>query len=49
MRLSIGTVILANEKPAGVLYTQQGGLALAYLRFDRIAPEMVAGFAIITP
>ena len=45
----IGTAILANEKPAGVLYTQQGGLALAYLRFDRIAPEMVAGSAIITP
>ena len=45
----IGTAILANEKPAGVLYTQQGGLALAYLRLDRIAPEMVAGSAIITP
>ena len=45
----IGTAILANEKPAGVLYTQQGGLALAYLRSDRIAPEMVAGSAIITP
>lgn len=45
----IGTAILANEKPAGVLFTQQGGLALAYLRFDRIAPEMVAGSAIITP
>lgn len=44
----IGTAILANEKPAGVVYTQHGGLALAYLRFDRIAPEMVAGSAIIT-
>ena len=45
----IGTAILANEKPAGVLYTRHGGFALAYLRFDRIAPEMVAGSAIITP
>ena len=44
----IGTAILANEKPAGILYTQHGGLALAYLRFDRIAPEMVAGSAVIT-
>ena len=44
----IGTAILANEKPAGVVYTQHSGLALAYLRFDRIAPEMVAGSAIIT-
>ena len=44
----IGTAIIANEKPAGVLYTQHSGLALAYLRFDRIAPEMVAGSAIIT-
>ena len=44
----IGTAILANEKPAGILYTQHDGLALAYLRFDRIAPEMVAGSAVIT-
>ena len=44
----IGTAVLANEKPAGILYTQHGGLALAYLRFDRIAPEMVAGSAVIT-
>ena len=44
----IGTAIIANEKPAGVLYTQHSGLALAYLRFDRIVPEMVAGSAIIT-
>jgi hypothetical protein len=44
----IGTAIFANEKPTGVVYTQHGGLALAYLRFDRIAPEMVAGSAIIT-
>ena len=44
----IGTTIFAKEKPAGVVYTQHGGLALAYLRFDRIAPEMVAGSAVIT-
>ena len=44
----VGAAIFANEKPTGVVYTQHGGLALAYLRFDRIAPEMVAGSAIIT-
>ena len=45
---SPGTPILANEKPAGVIYTQHGGLALAYLRFDRITDHMRAGDAIIT-
>ena len=45
---SPGTPILANEKPAGVIYTQHGGLALAYLRFDRITDHMSAGNAIVT-
>ena len=43
-----GTTIMANEKPAGVIYTQHGGLALAYLRFDRITEHMTAGDAIVT-
>ncbi len=30
-----GTAITAEGKPAGVLFTQSGGKALAYLRFDR--------------
>ena len=39
---------MANEKPAGVIYTQHGGLALAYLRFDRITEHMTAEDAIVT-
>jgi len=44
----VGTAILSGDKPAGVLFTQSGGQALAYLRFDRIA-ELTAGSARITP
>ena len=43
-----GTTIMAGEKPAGVIYTQHGGLALVYLRFDRITERMTAGDAVIT-
>lgn len=43
-----GTPIIANKKPAGLIYTQHGGLALAYLRFDRISDHMTAGDAIVT-
>ena len=43
-----GTTIIANEKSAGVIYTQHDGLALAYLRFDRITDQMTAGDAIVT-
>ena len=44
-----GTEIMAGEKTAGVLWTSAGGEGLAYLRFDRIAPDMTAGSARITP
>lgn len=40
-----GTEITANGKPAGTLFTQSGGLALAHLRFDRATGEMEAGDA----
>lgn len=41
-----GTEITANGKPAGILGTQSGGRALAYLRFDRAeGTEMAAGAA----
>ena len=43
-----GTTIMADEKPAGVIYTQHGGLALAYLRFDRVSHQMTAGEAMVT-
>lgn len=45
----VGTEILAGGKPAGVLYTQSGGRALAHLRFDRLGPELVAGDARLFP
>jgi folate-binding protein YgfZ len=45
---SPGTTIIANGKSAGVIYTQHDGLALAYLRFDRITDQMTAGDAIVT-
>lgn len=41
----VGTPITSDGKPAGTLYTQNGGLALAHLRFDRATGEMQAGDA----
>ena len=43
-----GSPILANGKPAGVIYTQHNGLALAYLRFDRATSQMTAEDAILS-
>ena len=45
----IGTEITSGGKPAGKLFTQSNGEALAYLRFDRIGPEMKAAEATLTP
>ncbi len=39
----VGTEILADGKPAGVLYTQSGGRGIAYLRFDRAGGRLQAG------
>ena len=45
----IGTPIAtANEKPAGTLYSQSAGKALAYLRFDRAIGPLNAKDAQIT-
>ncbi len=44
----VGTPITSNGKPAGTLFTQAGGQAIAYLRFDRAKGELVAGEALIT-
>lgn len=41
----VGTEITADGKPAGTLFTQSGGHAIAYLRFDRATGEMRAGEA----
>lgn len=44
-----GTPILtADGREAGTLHTVSGNRALAYLRFDRIAPGLTAGEALIT-
>ena len=44
----VGTEIIAEGKPAGTLYTQSGGHAIAYLRLDRARGEMTAGEARLT-
>lgn len=41
-----GTPILQGDKPAGTLFTQSNGLAIAYLRFDR-TDGLAAGSAVI--
>ncbi len=41
----VGTEILADGRPAGTLFTQSGGHAIAYLRFDRADQPMQAGTA----
>lgn len=42
----VGTEITADGKPAGTLFTQAGGKAIAYLRYDRArGAEMTAGDA----
>ncbi len=45
----VGTPITSDGKPAGTLFTQAGGQAIAYLRFDRAKGALVAGDATITP
>lgn len=45
----VGTEITLDGKPAGTLYTQAGGRALAQMRFDRLAPGLVAGDAGLEP
>lgn len=44
----IGTEITADGKPAGTLYTQSKGQAIAYLRFQRATVPMQAGEASLT-
>ncbi len=44
----IGTEIFSEGKPAGILFTQSGGKAIAYLRLDRAKGEMTAGDARLT-
>ena len=41
----VGTEILSDGKPAGTLFTQSRGVAIAYLRHDRAAGVLTAGSA----
>lgn len=43
----VGAEILSDGKPAGVLFTQSGDRAIAYLRLDRAKGDMQAGDAVI--
>ena len=44
-----GSEITVDGKPAGTLFTQSGGRAIAYLRFDRMRAGMQAGDATLSP
>ena len=44
----VGTPILSDGKPAGVLYTQSHGSGIAYLRFDRTGGNLQAAEATVT-
>ncbi|SPF76993.1 tRNA-modifying protein YgfZ [Aliiroseovarius pelagivivens] len=43
----VGTAITLDGKPVGTLFTQSGGQAIAYLRFDRAGSGMQAGDAVV--
>ncbi|MDV7144510.1 folate-binding protein [Tropicimonas sp. TH_r6] len=44
----VGTGVEADGKPVGQIFTQSGGRAIAYLRFDRAGNEMQAAGAQVT-
>lgn len=44
----VGSDITLEGKSAGTLYTQSGGQAIAFLRFDRAKAPMRAGGAVVT-
>ena len=41
-QVPLGTQITANDKQVGTVFTQSGGQAIAYLRFDRAGKDMEA-------
>ncbi len=43
----VGTEILADGKPAGTLFTQSGGRAIAHLRLERAGQALQAGSATV--
>ncbi|MCG6111921.1 MAG: folate-binding protein [Paracoccus sp.] len=45
----IGTPITAEGREVGAVFTQSGGQAIAHVRHDRVAPDMQAGEARLSP
>ncbi|MFN3279623.1 MAG: YgfZ/GcvT domain-containing protein [Paracoccus hibiscisoli] len=45
----IGTPITAEGREVGTVFTQSGGQAIAHVRHDRVAPDMQAGEARLSP
>ena len=45
----VGTVITANGKDVGTVFTQSGGRAIAYVRHDRVTDDMQAADARLFP
>ncbi len=43
----VGTEILSDGKPVGILFSQSGGKGIAYLRMDRAQGRMQAGDAVV--
>jgi folate-binding Fe-S cluster repair protein YgfZ len=43
----VGTEILADGRPAGILYSQSDGHGLAFLKLDRASLKMQAGEATV--
>lgn len=46
--IPVGTPITSDENPIGMLYTQSGKHAIAYLRFDKATGVLKAGDALIS-
>lgn len=44
-----GTPITADGREVGTVFTQSGGQAIAHVRHDRVAPDMQAGEARLSP
>lgn len=45
----VGTPITAEGREVGTVFTQSGGQAIAHVRHDRVAPDMQAGEARLSP
>ena len=46
--VAVGTVLLAEGREVGTIYTQSGGQAIAYVQFEKAVGKMVAARATVT-